>query len=454
MSWRLMNSCTAALPALLIAVCCGCQETTEPQLGAAEAEREDLVTVKVVRPQRKTLSRSTTQPATVHAYHQAELFSKVAGYLKELKIDADIDSEFDIGSEVDAGQVLAVIDVPEMEKAREKQEATIRKLKADERRAEAFSKLAAVNVTVAEALRKQADAQIKQIDAQLTAAEAEFERVKELVKNDAVAKRLLDEAQKKFESSQAEKTAVEAAFESAQANVSVAGEKRAVAMAEWESAQEATTVARKQLEEMDVLMGYAMLKAPFKGVITERNVDPGDLVRNFQTASNGSQRPLFSIAQLDRVRVRVAVPENDAPSANKGDPVTLRLRAFAGRSFDSTISRIAHRLDESTRTMLVEFDLPNPEGMLIPGMYGEATITLEEKPDALMLPAGAVRYNEDGDSYVYTIDSNNKVKIVDVQTGSDDGKQIEITSGLDDVSRVVDSMIGRLAAGQKVKIQE
>ena len=112
----------------------------------------------------------------------------------------------------------------------------------------------------------------------------------------------------------------------------------------------------KELEEMDVLMAYATLKAPFAGVVTQRAVDPGDLVRNIQTASDAA-RPLFTIAQLRRVRVRVAVPEHEVPDVHVDAKVTIVLRALPNHSFDAKISRTPRALDESTRTMLVEIDL-------------------------------------------------------------------------------------------------
>lgn len=424
--------------------CTGCGSKIAPA-AAVDATVDDLVTVKIVVPERLTLKRTTTQPATIHAYHQAEIYSKVAGYLKSLQVD--------IGQPVQTNAVLGVIDIPEMKKGLERQEARIQQLTADENSAQANVALEKANVQAAEAARDQAQADITKTEAQLTADRSEFNRVQELVANKSIAARLLDEARKKLESSQAAKTSSEAAFASSKANVLVAMAKLAVAFAGGDAAKAATNVARKALEEMDALMGYATLKAPFKGVVIERHVDPGDLVRNIQTASNTEGHPLFTIAQLDKVRVRVAVPENDAPWANVGDTVSLRMRAISGRTFEGTISRVAGALDESTRTMLIEVDLPNAERLLLPGMYGEATIVLEEKANALMLPAGAVRYDESGKSYVYVVNEENIVRIVEVTTGSDDGKQIEITGELDENAAVVDAMLGRLQTDQHVHVQ-
>ena len=179
---------TLLLPVALTALCCGCQRDEEP-----EAAADEIVTVKVVRPDKRKLTRTTTQPATVYAYFQAEIHAQVSGYLTELKVD--------IGDSVDDKQVLGVIDVPEMKKARERQIATIQKLKAGETRAEAQRRLAVAEVVSAEARRKQALAGVVSADAKLLADEAEFQRVKELVAAKSVAGRLLPETKKRRDSS-------------------------------------------------------------------------------------------------------------------------------------------------------------------------------------------------------------------------------------------------------------
>ena len=139
--------------------------------------------------------------------------------------------------------------------------------------------------------------------------------------------------------------------------------------------------------------------------------------------------------------------------------MTVNLRSLPNRPpFPGKIDRVAHSLDESTRTMLVEIDLPNPDGVLLPGMYGEATIVLEAREDVLMLAASAVRSKQDEDGntvyFVYLLDAKDKVSIVPVMTGADDGKEIEITKGLKGGERIVDSTIGTLAEDQRVRVEE
>lgn len=426
----------------------GCGQVDSPALPqkdvVANTAAETTPTVRLVAAERTTIRRTTTQPATIHAYHQAEIHAKVSGYLSELKVD--------IGQTVDKGDVLGVVALPEMQISYERQQAEIRRLQAEEQSAAAGVKLAEADVRAAEAQQAQAVAEVEQTNAQLNADTSEFNRVSDLVEQKAVAARLLDEARQKLEASTSAKSAVQAALQSVVTSVSVARAKAAVAQAGVTAAAAQTDVARKDLEELAAMMQYAILKAPFRGVVTRRHVDPGDLVRNIQTAPESTREPLFAIAQVDRVRVRIAIPETEAPLIRVGNSVSLQLRSLPDQEFAGTISRLARRLDESTRTMLVEVDLPNPDGLLIPGMYAEATVTLQETPDALVIAATAVQFDKTGNSSVYVVEDG-AVRIVPVVLGHDDGRRIQILSGIDETARIAAGRIGRFKDGQRVRVE-
>jgi len=439
---------------LLLICCAGCSSQLSPdaraeagtaEAGAGQDAGDDWVTVNLLSPERTSLRRATTQPATVHAYYQAEVFAKVAGYLRELNVD--------IGDVVSEGDVLAVIDVPELAKQHARQQATIERLQADQQRAQAAAELAMAEVEASLAAREQVEAEIAKAAAQLKAYQAEYARVEELVSGKAVADRLLDEAREHLESAQAAKRAAEAALRAADSNVTVARAGLSGANADIEVARARIREAQREQEETAVRIDYATLRAPFDGIVTERNVDPGDLVRNIQDSSTALKKPLFTIAGLDRVRVRVSVPEHDAEWLSAGDPAIVRLRGLPGLPLKGAVSRAARSLDEDTRSMTVEIDLPNTDGSLLPGMFGEATITLEETAGSLSLPAPAVRHDEGGRSYVYVVGAGDAVEVVEVTTGLDDGKQVEISSGLTGDERVVGPTIDRLQAGQKVRVQ-
>lgn len=412
---------------------------------AQQGDSLDVVAVDVVKPESKTLERSTTQPATVHAWFEAQLHAQATGRLSNLKVD--------IGDSVAKDQPLVVIEVPDLEKQKLRQQSAVARLKADEDRARADVELAKAGVAAAEAERDAAAAQVAKATATLTAYQAEFKRVSDLVKDESVAGRLLDEAREHLQSAEAERTAVEAEIAAARAKVIVAQARQTAAEADVRVAEAATKEAESQLEEIDVLLSFATLTAPFDGVVTQRNVDPGDLVRSTQPGSSASSKPLLSVAQLDHVRVRTAVPENDAGWIAVGNEAAVVLRALPHRTFSGKVSRSTRRLDESTRTMMVEIDLPNPEGVILPGMYGEATVRKRNEQPSIVLPAGAVRYDAEGKSYVYALEADDRVKILDVATGLDDGSQIEITAGLSGDERIIGPSLDRYQDGQKVKVE-
>lgn len=422
--------------------CVGCQTSSDALPSPDQTESRQAV--KVVQPERKTLKRTTKQPATVSAYHQAEIHAKVSGYLKDLEVD--------IGQEVNKNDVLAVIDVPELNRQREGRELVLERLKIEVKRVKAGIDLAKADVKASEASADQARAEIARAKAHLKADLADLQRVKALIASKAAEESLLDESHKRYEGAQAAQSAAESALSSALANIDVAKAKLATVEVDLELAKAETAVAQKKLDELDATIAYATLKAPFKGTITARTVDPGDLIRDTGQMAPG-QTPLFKIVQLDRVRVQVALPENDVPWAKKGDPATLTLRAMPGKPFEGEISRVAKGLDEGSRTMLVEIDLPNPKGLLMPGMYGEAAIVLEEKTNCLVLPARSVRFDENGRSQVYVVNKAGTIEVVDVKTGLDDGKFIEIEAGLTGAENVVNGVVGRLKQGQAVRLE-
>jgi HlyD family secretion protein len=202
---------------------------------------------------------------------------------------------------------------------------------------------------------------------------------------------------------------------------------------------------------LETMNSYGTLKAPFDGVVVQRHIDLGDLVRTTETAS---RLPLFTVAQTNIVRVSVMVPEKDAAKVSEGAAVNLRVQSLPGRTFEGKVSRFAGSLDESTRTMLVEMDLPNEDGELLPGMFGEATIVLEERKDAIVLPAKVVRHDEQGHSYVYVVTAENLLKKTAVTVGLDNGTDLEIVCPLEGDERIVDATLTTIKDGQRVQVAQ
>ena len=214
-----------------------------------------------------------------------------------------------------------------------------------------------------------------------------------------------------------------------------------------------TDIARLQLEELDVMIAYATIKAPFAGVVTDRNIEPGDLVRELSEVGQGE--PLFVISQVDKVRVRIPVPEADAPLVRQGDEVTLTFPSFAVEApIVGNVTRVSGSLDPSTRTMMVEAEMPNTDGKLLPGMFGQASISLSTETAANMLPARSIRFEESGEAYVYIVGEDRTVTVTPVTTGIDDGHSIEVMSGVEAGQQVIDAHLKRFTTGQKVAIVE
>ena len=192
---------------------------------------------------------------------------------------------------------------------------------------------------------------------------------------------------------------------------------------------EATSQGAKNLMQQRAAMrDYTKVRAPYAGIVTARFADPGALIQ-VATSSATNAIPLFTIMDLNTVRVYANVPQDDSPWIAVGKTkASVLVKELPGRSFTGTITRSTLVLDPSTRSLLVELDLPNPDHALRPGTYAELSLGLREIPNALTLPPQAVISGPKGTS-VFIIEQG-KAKSVPVQTGISNGKWIEITNGL------------------------
>lgn len=198
-------------------------------------------------------------------------------------------------------------------------------------------------------------------------------------------------------------------------------------------------------------LAYATIEAPFDGVITSRSIDPGDMV--FEASSpKGSGDALLRVAALDVIRVETYVPERDAAWADVGDPATVAFDALPGKPFAGKVSRMSGALDPATRTMLVEIDLPNPDGLIKPGYYGRTRIVLESRKQVLALPDATV-HDEQGNAYVYVVAGESEAQRTLIHVGVDDGEWAEIASGLDGNQRVI-AAPAAVADGAPVRIAQ
>lgn len=211
-------------------------------------------------------------------------------------------------------------------------------------------------------------------------------------------------------------------------------------------------IARANLERITTLLSYSRLTAPFAGVVTMRHVDPGAFIPTAVSGGSAGTSAVVTLMEFDTVRVQVAVPELEASLVRPGQPVRLTVEGLRGRTFEASVSRMGYALDESTRTMLMEADLPNPQHELRPGMYATVRTGVERHTDALLVPVEAL-VTEKANAFLFVVDSQRAHK-TGIKSGFNDGTDVEILSGLDSSSAVILPGKTALADGQAINATE
>jgi RND family efflux transporter MFP subunit len=197
------------------------------------------------------------------------------------------------------------------------------------------------------------------------------------------------------------------------------------------------------------LQGFNKVLAPFDGVITSRNIDVGDLV---DAGNGGVAKALFTIAQLDPLRLYVFVPQIYAGQVKVGDVVTVNLAEHQGEKYEGTIARTARAIDTATRTMQVEIRVPNPKEALIAGAYVQVNLPIKQDGSALLIPTNVLLFRPDG-TRVATVDAAGKVRLSTVKLGTDFGSTVAVLSGLKADDRVVLNPADSLADGDVVTLR-
>jgi membrane fusion protein, multidrug efflux system len=211
-------------------------------------------------------------------------------------------------------------------------------------------------------------------------------------------------------------------------------------------------VAKANQERTETLLSYSKIVAPFSGIVTARFVDPGAFIPAATSGSAAQTAAIVTIADFNIVRAQAALPEVEASLAKVGQPVKFTVEGLAGKTFDAQISRFTYALDDATKTMLVEADLPNPELLLRPSMYAMVRVGLEKHNDALQIPVDAL-VMEKANAFAFVAEDG-KAKRKGIQIGFNDGAKVEVLSGLTDKEQVI--LVGKLtlADGAPVTVVE
>ena len=210
-------------------------------------------------------------------------------------------------------------------------------------------------------------------------------------------------------------------------------------------------VARANQARNDTLLSFTKITAPFSGVITKRLVDPGAFIPAATMGSAAQNAALLTLVDYDVVRVQVAIPEPEVPFITEGLPAKVTVDELPGRTFDCSITRYSHALDDATKTMLAEIEVANVKHELRPGMYATVVISVERKDDALLIPADALVVEKVNNSVFTVVD--NKAKKVPVKVGFSDPNVVEIIEGLPPGQPVITVGKQNLTDGQPVNVK-
>lgn len=414
-------------------VASGCHRPAGKTVGADA--QETVVQVATARPERKALVVSTTQPGQIEAFEQTPLFAKVEGYVEAVLVD--------IGDPVTKGQLLVKLSVPELHDDLAEREALVAQADAEVKQAESMVQAAQAASDTAQAKVLESEAGILRAEAEHQRWKSEHERIKELAERGSVTRKLEDETLSQLRSAEAAMREVAAKVQSARAGFYQSQANIVRSRADLEAATARRQVAIATLGRSKTLLGYLEIKAPFDGVVTRRSVDTGHYV---SPPGGADSKPLLTVARTDIVRIFVEVPELEAGQIDAGDEVMVRVQALEREPFDAKIVRSSWSLLESNHSLRTEIDVPNPQGVLRPGMYATVAIRLAERPDAIVVPMSAV-IREGNATYCMLIASG-KAQRTPIELGMRSGSEVEVISGLDVDDVVVVKLPETLKSGQ------
>jgi len=225
--------------------------------------------------------------------------------------------------------------------------------------------------------------------------------------------------------------------------------KKVVSKQEYDQNEKAYEGAKANLQQLEKIQGFQQILAPFTGKIAARNIDVGTLV----TAGTGnSGTPLFSLVQSDVLRVYVFAPQENAPSIHEGLAAKIVLQEYPGQEFDGKVTRTAGALDPQTRTMQVEVQVPNQQGKLYAGMYGQVKFLLPDDNAPIVVPADAFVFRAQGPQVV-TVTNDNRIHWQKISVGRDFGTQLEVLNGLKENTEVVMNPTDDLREGIEVQVK-
>jgi RND family efflux transporter MFP subunit len=372
------------------------------RVSARQSGDDSVRTVAVALVERGPLVNSVKLSGEFRAFQQIDVHAKVAGYIRKIYVD--------VGDQVKEGQVLAILEVPELN-------AEVTGAKADIRRGQ-------------DAIRR-AQSEIERNQSAYRAYHAAYTRLKQASEDrpGLIAEQELDDSLAKDQETQAQVDSSRAALAEAQNQLSS---------------------AEAVLERLAAMEAYSHITAPFAGVVTKRYADTGSLIQAGTTSETQSM-PVVQLAEWSKLRLVVPVPESAVPQLRLGTVVSVHVHVSAlNRDFDGEVARFADSLNEETRTMHTEIDVKNPQGTLKEGMYAEVKLVLQEVKSALNVPVQAVQRGS-GAASVLRVDAQGRIEERKVTLGEETSDRVEVLSGLAEGDRVVIGNGAGVRPGDKVR---
>jgi RND family efflux transporter MFP subunit len=370
--WAIALAVTAAIIVAFFAGYIPLRKRDSVVRNLAREQEQALARVEVVQVEPSSSKSELMLPGNIQAVTEAPILARSDGYIKRRLVD--------IGDRVQAGQILAEIEAPELDQQVRQAQANVQQMQAS------------LTQALANRVQGKANADLARVTA---------ERWATLAKKGAVSKQENDQYQAQYQAQAANLDALEQAVAVTRSNISA---------------------AEANLSRLDEVQSYRIVKAPFEGVITLRNVDVGALV-------NAGSTLLYRIAQTRVLRAYVNVPQSNADSVRTGQAAQLTVSNRPGRRFAGTVKRTAEALDPNSRTMLVEVEVPNSDGALLPGMYAQVDLSSPRANPPLLLPSDALIVRAEG-TQVALVRPDHVVHFQNIQVGRDYGDKLEVLSGL------------------------
>ncbi|HTC35490.1 MAG TPA: efflux RND transporter periplasmic adaptor subunit [Bryobacteraceae bacterium] len=386
--------------AVMLTSCSGARNVQAKDPGGESAVAG--VSVGVVKVIRKNVGRTLTVSSELVPFQEIDVYAKESGFVKELNVD--------YGSRVQKDQVLATLEIPELQLQVKEDDAAVKN---------------------AEAQIPHAQDELNRMEAQQKVLQLQFDRLNGVsqAKPGLVAQQEVDDSQGKALASAAQVEAAKSNLQSAESELAAKQAKR---------------------EHDQALFDYAKITAPFAGVVTQRYANLGTLMQG-GTNSSTQAMPLVKLSQDDLFRLVIPVPESYVKFIHLGDAVSVNVPSL-NRTFPGKVARFSVDVREDTRTMHTEVDVSNPGRVLLPGLYAEATISLEKKDDAIAVPLQAVD-QDNNRTTVDVVDSSGKIDRRQIVLGIQTPTDAEVLSGLQEGEIVVVSDRSGLKAGQEVHPQ-